>query len=373
MKRIGVITMHRVMNVGSVLQAYALCEKINQLGAKAEIIDYQYPNNYHRSEKGKMGFMHRLLLLPQRILYFILYRKTLQKMRFSSFCERKLSLSKYYPDQNSIYRDPPQYDVYLTGSDQVWNPLCMKGDGVFFFDFVKNVPKASYAASFSTNEIPEILQNSYVNFLQEYSHIGVREASAVTLVQKIANKDAQLVCDPTLLLTREDYIELAKDAEFEVPSEPYILVYALSYAYNPYPQIDNVTKLVKAKLGYKVIYLHANNIEHYHIGASITSAGPSEFISLFLNAKFIVTSSFHGTAFAINFAVPFLSIIPESPKGDCRILSLLQTLGLEDRAISTGQLLDFNIPISIEFDQVCPKLNQYRCVSERFLGQIILN
>lgn len=373
MKRIGVITMHRVMNVGSVLQAYALCEKISQLGAKAEIIDYQYPNNYHCGEKGKMGFKQKLLLLPQRILYFILYRKTLQKKRFNSFFNRKFHLSKYYTDQYSIYSDPPRYDVYLTGSDQVWNPLCMKGDGVFFCDFVKNVPKASYAASFSTNEIPEMLQSSYVNFLQEYSYIGVREVAAVTLVREIANKEAQLVCDPTLLLTRNDYFELAKDAEFKVTSEPYILVYALSYAYNPYPQIDNVTKLVKEKLGYKVIYLHANSIEHYHIGASITSAGPSEFINLFLNAKFIVTSSFHGTAFAINFEVPFISIIPESSKGDCRILSLLQTLGLEDQAISTEQLLDSKIPISVEFDQVRPKLNQYRRVSEQFLEQIILN
>ena len=371
MKRIGIITMHRVMNVGSVLQAYALCEKISQLGAKAEIIDYQYPNNYHCGEKDKTGFMQKLLILPQRILYFILYRKTLQKMRFNSFFNRKFHLSKYYPDQHAIYSDPPRYDVYLTGSDQVWNPLCMKGDGVFFLDFVKNVPKSSYAASFSSNHIPEALNDVYSKYLKEYTYLGVREDNAVSLVCKLANKNAVCVCDPTLLLKRDDYIKLAEDSELEPICEPYILVYALSYAFDPYPQIDKITEHVKSELGYKVIYLHANSIDHYHIGRSVTSAGPSEFLDLFINAKFVITSSFHGTAFAVNLQIPFISIVPNNREQDNRIMSLLTLVGLTSQAFKVAQPLPETLPLNVNFEYAGVQLNQYRIASEYFLKKIL--
>ena len=371
MKKIGIITMHRVMNVGSVLQAYALCEKIKQLGAEVEIIDYQYPNVYHIQQKANRGLIDKFLLLPLRVKYFLLYKKTIQRARFKHFFDHRMSLSKYYLDRDSLYADTPQYDIYLTGSDQVWNPACMKGDGVFFCDFVSQALKASYSASFATNEIPDLYKDIYKQYLSGYSYIGVREKDAVKLIKDIVNKDAVTVCDPTLLLNKCDYLELVNDSQLKLNKKPYILVYALSYAYDPYPRIDEVVDIVKKKLGYNVLYLHANSVDHYHMGRSITSAGPSEFIDLFLNASFIVTSSFHGTAFAINFEVPFIAIVPSSNHHDSRIESLLEILGLSKQAISTDQELPIDLPLHVDFDEARIKLDKYRYKSESFLKTII--
>lgn len=371
MKKVGVITMHRVMNVGSVLQAYALCEKLNQLGVSAEVIDYQYPNHFHRKNVHSLSFIEKIKLFPFRVKYYLLYRGTAQKRRFNTFIANRMRMSNYYPDRRSIYENPPHYDIFLTGSDQVWNPICMNGDGVFFCEFTRKGLKASYAASFTVSDIPDSLKNVYSEYLKAYKFIGVRENSAVALVRALSGKDATVVCDPTLLLTKDDYIILSQNSELKKNKDPYILVYALSYAYDPYPQIDRVVDEVKKRLGYDVIYLHANSVEHYHLGKSITSAGPSEFIDLFLNAKFIITSSFHGTAFAINFEAPFISVIPASAKKDSRIRSLLETFDLLSQAIATNQILPKELPIEIDYDIVRPKLDRYRGDSEKFLKQIL--
>ncbi len=371
MKRVGVITMHRVMNVGSVLQAYALCEKLNQLGANAEIIDYQYPNKFHRKEVSCLSFTEKIKLFPHRVKYYLLYRSKIQKQRFKKFIDQRLSLSKYYPDRESIYIDPPRYDIYLTGSDQVWNPKCMNGDGVFFCDFAKGGIKASYSASFAITSIPAPYIKIYSEKLELYKYIGVRESSATGLVNVLTGKDATLVCDPTLLLKKEDYLKLVGDSILPKDRPPYILVYALSYAFNPYPQLDKVVKEVKNRLGYDVIYLHANSVDHYHFGKSITSAGPAEVIDLFLNAKFVITSSFHGTAFAINFEIPFISVVPDNNAEDSRITSLLAILELTNQAVTTKQVLPNDLSLSVEYSTVRTRLNDYRNKSESFLKCII--
>ena len=368
MKKVGVITMHRVMNVGSVLQAYALCEKLNQLGTSAEIIDYQYPNHFHRKNVHSLSIIEKIKLFPQRVKYYLLYRGTLQKRRFNTFIATRLTMSRYYPDRESIYSNPPEYDIVLTGSDQVWNPRCMKGDGVFFCEFAKKGLKASYSASFTALDIPDSLKSIYSEYLKAYRFIGVRERSAVALVKALSGKDATLVCDPTLLLNKEDYIKLSHDSKLKKDRGSYILVYALSYAYNPYPQIDRVVDEVKKRLGYDVIYLHANSVEHYHIGKSITSAGPSEFIDLFLNAKFIITSSFHGTAF--NFEIPFISVVPKGQSDD-RIISLLRILNLTKHAIVTVQELKNPLPLIVDYSNVCKLLEKYRNDSILYLKSVI--
>ena len=370
-KKVGIITMHRVQNVGSVLQAYALCEKIERLGADAEIIDYQYPNEYHARVRERLSTIKAIAFFFQRVKFFVLYRNSLQKNRFADFVKSKLRLSKYYSCREELYNAPPIYNLYMTGSDQVWNPDCMKDDGVFFLDFVNDVPKVSYASSFSTLVIPDSYKETYKKNLRQYRYIGVREEMAKQLVNTLASMESVTVCDPTLLLKREDYLSLASESKAKKPKKPYVLVYALSYAFNPYPQIEIVTKRIKEELQLEVVYLHANSVDHYHACRSITSAGPNEFLDLFLNASFVVTSSFHGTAFAINFEIPFISIIPSNNKNDSRIWSLLHILDLTDQSISVKQSLPSQLPLCLDFSQVRPRLEKYRKESEAFLESVL--
>ena len=367
-KSVGVLTMHRVQNFGSVLQAYALFHVINSLGYNCEIIDYQYPNLYHKNEEVHNSSQSFVCRLIQRGLFFLLYRNTIQKNRFSVFAEKYLKFSKYYKTNDEIRNNPPKYDVYLTDSDQVWNPLCMKGDPVFFLTFAgKGAYKISYASSFAIAQIPMQYQDSYSKFLSDYSRISVRETSGAAIVKSFAGLNAEVVCDPTLLLTQCDYEQIGNDSQLNVKGD-YILVYALNYAYDPYPQIDRVIQKVKNQLGLPVVYLHSNSIEHYHLGRSVTSAGPCEFISLFMNARFVITSSFHGTAFALNFEVPFYAIVPQETGADSRVMSLLKMVELDGRGISVEQRLPETFDLDVNFDTARLKLKSYRDSSLEFLS-----
>lgn len=368
-RRVGIITMHRVQNVGSVLQAYALCEKIKQIGARCELIDYQYPNDTHRSTCHKTNLISRLLLFFSRVKFYLLYDNTVQKHNFNKFRNKYLLLSKYYPTKEDLNSTPPEYDVYMTGSDQVWNPRFTKGDGAFFFDFIKDGYKVAYASSFSISDIPLEYRDNYRSLLETYSHISVRETSGVRIIKELIDKDVHVVCDPTLLLTKEDYLPLISESVLNKKPKQYILVYALSYAYDPYPQIEEVIKKVKKQLDLPVIYLHANTVDHYRFGSSITSAGPCEFLDLFYHATFVVSSSFHGVAFAINFKKPFVAIVP-SKHDDSRIMSLLYRLGLENKAILTNQSLPSKVDTELD-EKYLDKLGDYREDSILYLKKVL--
>ena len=368
-KSVGLITMHRVINVGSILQAYALYLQVKKLGFNCEIIDYQYPNEFHKSnrtleKKWKIQFG----LLIQRIKFFLFYDKTIQKKRFGDFLKKNLSLSStYYKDVESIHRNPPIYDIYMTGSDQVWNPECMQGDTTFFCSFISNKPKVSYASSFSISDIPNNLKLSYANALKSYKMLGVREKSGVDLIKKLTGLAAVEVCDPTLLLSKDDYAKLALSSKIRI-KRPYILAYILDYSYNPYPTIQQVVNIISKQMNMQVYYLHANSVDNYHYGHSITSAGPSEFLYLFLNSSFVVTSSFHGTAFALNFEKPFYSVIPQTEQEDSRIYSLLKKVKAEDRAIKVNTKVASRLSTEMDYtNEISSLLQKYKEESRSFL------
>ncbi len=366
MKKIGIITMHRVLNYGSSLQAYALYLKIKHIGYDCEIIDYQYPNEYHQNEKNKKTIKDRTLFFLLRVAFFILYRGRLQKKRFGDFFRKNIVLTRNYENREALYSNPPKCDIYMAGSDQVWNPNSMKGDSVFFCDFAGNNKKVSFASSFSVSSIPTEYEEIYKKNLASFAHIGVRESNGVTMVNSLVNKEATEVCDPTLLLTKNEYQALAGESEIKI-KKPYILVYALSYAFKPYPALDSVVENIRKQTKMNVVYLHVNSIDHYHIGHSITSAGPNEFVRLFMDASFIVTSSFHGTAFAINFERPFYSIIPNEATDDSRIYSLLKKVGAETRCVMSSQKIDSDLSIEMDYKNVSERLSKYREESIAFL------
>lgn len=363
--------MHRVLNYGSSLQAFALYKTIKKLGHDCEIIDYQYPNQFHKdNSKERRNLKSELSFFLLRVRTFILYRGKKQRRRFVTFWQEQIKTSPYYASKNEIFKNPPLYDVYMTGSDQVWNPKCMKGDNVFFCDFVSNVKKVSYASSFSSSQIPDFYKETYINGLSTYSYISVRENSGLTIIKELINKEAKVVCDPTLLLMKDDYKDLANKSEINY-KPPYILVYSLSYAYNPYPQMSEVIDNIKKQLNIPVVYLHVNSIDHYRIGSSITSAGPYEFLNLFMNASFVITSSFHGTAFALCFEKPFYAIVPSDSSSDSRIFSLLENVGAKQRAIYTNKRIEGKLPIDLEYTNITSKMDEIRRISLKYLKEMI--
>lgn len=376
-KKIGVITMHKVWNFGSALQTYATQYIIESMGYECEIIDYTYPNIEHAAYQNTilppkdLSLKEILHLFISKIKLNIINRKKIDL--FESFYAENYHCSpKRYNSRVELLKEVPQYDVYMTGSDQVWNPNYIGFDTNFMLAFApKQVKKISYASSFAISDIPVYFKNIYKNELSDYQFISVRESSGKALIKELTGKDAEIVCDPTLLLNAEQWRKLAKKSIFKI-DEPYLLVYLVGYAYNPYPEIYNYIECVNNKLNLPIIYLNAKSgyLKKKYREINVPDKGPNEFLYLISHASFIITDSFHGTAFSLNFGIRFISCIDERKENsDSRILNLLRIVGLENRAV----VYNSHEPISYEelpqeYNQL---LDEYRKKSIEFLKNSI--
>lgn len=360
MKKIGILTMHKVLNYGSALQAYALLHTLEGLQTNSVLIDYKFPNSTKRSVRTTLRRFFVNLLSG-----FVFTRK---KKRFQSFYQTYFKCTpKVYNTPEELQKDKFDFDIYMTGSDQVWNPLHVKNDTSFLLPFAnKNTTKLAYAASFATTELPSHLKEKYSELLSEYKAISVREKSGITLAESLTGKKAELVCDPTLLLTKEEWSELAVQVPQRI-KEPYILAYILTYAYNPYPEIDNIINEIQNKLNLKLVILDgsAKDLKRKNCTV-IKDAGPLEFLSLVKNASFIITTSFHGTAFALNFEKSFYSVVKSFDSSDSRMLNLLEYVDAKDRAIGYNKEISNFQPI-INYSHIAPKIRDYRNKSKDFL------
>lgn len=373
-KKVGIITMHKVINYGSALQAYALQQKIENLGYESFLIDYVYPNEYHQTKRvTKLSISRVLKGICGRLLFFLFYKKKRQLQLFYQFWKEHFRLTETYRNKTEIFDNPPDFDIYVTGSDQVWNPIHMKGDPTFFCDFIKNGNKRiSYAASFSSENIDENYETKYKELLNKYTSISVRENKGIDVVKNLTSKKAVCVCDPTLLLTKNEYGELSIHSSITI-NGPYILAYILNYNFNPYPTIQEVIDKISNETKLPVIYLLCNTLNAVPKTNSriISAAGPNEFLWLFQHASYIVTSSFHGVAFSLVFEKTFYAVTENTHK-DSRIKSLLEETGTVDRLVYTGSNMSTIKMNELDYDCIRPKIENYRFKSIEFLKESLL-
>lgn len=364
MKKVGFITMHLPINYGSALQTYALQNTIDKLGYDARIINYVYPNKIHKEPKSfKVLIVKVISLIINAIGLFPNIR---QKKKYRLFYKKYYKLTdKQYESMEDLQTCPPEMDIYMTGSDQVWNSNFVKGDTSFLLGFAPTYkPKMSFSSSFAVDYVLDEYKETYSNLLKQYSFIGVREQSSIELVKRLTGKDAVLVCDPSLLLSKEEWMPMTVDAKINLPKK-YILAYILGYSFNPYPYIDNIIDKVQRELGLEVIYINGSKRDYFKKNSHVLkTTGPLEFLKLFANASFVITTSFHGVAFATNFGVPFYGVIKKDNK-DTRIMSLLNVCGLEERAVQfDGETLP---SIKCDMEQAQNKLSEFRESSMKFL------
>ena len=351
MKRIGIITMHKPISYGSALQSYALQKKIEDFGYEVELIDYRYPNELHYTKDGSIkGCIRSVISFVINMLWG--FPNIKKRKKFDIFYNKFYKTSAYYPTAESLKENPPIYDLYITGSDQVWNPKFIKQDSSFLLSFVSDdKPKISYASSFATTVIPEGALSMYKENLSRYQAITVRESSGVTLVKELIGRDAKHVCDPTLLLSKEEWESISELSEYKIGEEPYILVFMLCYSFNPYPQARNVIHQIQKTLGIRTIYLDGQKHDLFEPNSKIVkSAGPLDFIKLIKNAQYVITDSFHGTIFSNIFNKPFTAIV-KSGNVDSRIVSLLKEIGNEECAVTYDAKQVFLNKMNQEYDE----------------------
>lgn len=333
----SVITLHTVDNYGSVMQTYATQQILKKCGYDVEFVDYWRRDNLPQSRAERMlegstlqklkplwGINNFTRKATVSILKSVLEK---QKSPMWRFLEEKVQLTKVrYYSYEELEANPPVADVYITGSDQVWNSIWNQGiDRSYFLDFAPaGKPRIAFSASIGreqldTEEIPETKR-----LLEKYSAISVREQSAVELLASM-DIESTLVLDPTLMLEAEEWRKLATKQKRE---KPYILIYQL----NPNPQMDQYAGQLAQKRGWDVIRIGFGRSDRRKGGKCVMLPSVEEFLGLFCDAACVLTDSFHATAFSLNLGSDFISVLPG--RFGTRIESILKLTGTENRLLT---------------------------------------
>lgn len=325
-KKVGIITFHAAHNYGSCLQAYAIKRTYENLGAECEIINFRTPaqkDQYTPLTKRK-GIKYILKNAFFLLTYSARKRKYLNFENFIS--EYLLSGQREYNSLDELMTEPPLYDLYVCGSDQIWNTAPNDASMAYFLPFASG-RKVSYAPSFG--QLGEIEHKEEItNYLKSFDLLSVREERGKELVKEMTGLDVEILVDPTMLLDKSEWDSLVSDRKIK---EDYIFFYSL---FSTKEMIKEVRAIASA-LHLKVVVSNVSNQNDIFAGfTKQTDAGPREFLSLIKHAKLIITSSFHGSVFSIIYEKPFLAY---GGMGDKRISTLLEKTGLEECAIRSGE------------------------------------
>ncbi len=360
--RIGIITFHRSHNYGAVLQAYALLTTLKSIGHDDEIIDY-WPK-YRAGQYDLFGIPNKPTIntLIKSILHFPYKRKAYSK--FNSFIKYNLNI------RNSSYHlghdTPDKYDVIICGSDQIWryNFRGTNGfDDVYFakYPLNKKVIKISYGASMGDQDIDENAKKNFQKLLENFDFISVREDSLLELVESLTTKLPVKVLDPVFLLTEPEWRKMIKSSTNKKK-------YLLFYQFLQSAEADNLAKKIAKERQLEIIQIRATNSSANPFGSEnlMLAAGPIDFISLIAHADYVVSTSYHGVAFAIIFQKPFSAV---GFKNNCyRIKSLLKSLGIEQCLIEKKSN---NYPVDINYASVNIQLKEMINNSLVFLNHCI--
>lgn len=351
--KIGIVTYWKSTdNYGEQLQNYALQEYLRGLGHEPFLIRYDYEAD---TIYGSKPLPVRLLRAcnPKRLARYFRSRRNnrmyakncLEHPRgFEDFRKEHLSMSRVYSSIGDLKNDPPEADMYITGSDQVWNTFGAKFSemqnrlSAFFLDFGgEDIKRVSYAASWGRKSLPDVEQSFLKPLLAKFNAVSVREDTGIEVCSGLGRNDAVQAYDPILLHGAEKYRQLYRINGFSIPEEKYLLFYFM----NNDGKYDRkaVFDYARSK-GLKVIYV----TDDWHSGLERSFPGVTEWIGLLDHAEYVVTNSFHCAVFSLIFEKKF-GVIKRfgSHNGmNTRIDSLFETLGVQPRYIDDSgfEILD---------------------------------
>ena len=319
--KVDIITFHFVNNFGGALQAYALQKTIaGECGADVEIIDYR--NWFIR-------FTDTVRLFPITTNLKELW-SGLQTMRqrlgrlgkFRQFVRQNFALSKYYPSARALGKKPPAADKYVCGSDQIWNPVITLGvTPPYFLGFVEErAKKIAYAPSFGSSTVGKRYFPKISKYLSSFGALSVREQPGVELVQALTGRKAECLIDPTFLLPKGEW---EKAASAPVTRGPYMLLYIMQRDEGVYAH----ARELKERTGLRLVEISRYGFNPGFVDETVIDIGPAEFLSLFKNAEYVFTNSYHGFVFSVLFEKRFC-IVP-CKRFRTRLYSLADLLGIK--------------------------------------------
>lgn len=383
-KHIALINFHFAHNYGAVLESLSLKTILEKLGYSVQVVDYQpyyqkqyyieYPNPFKAAYwrfKGEWdcSLGQRLIkaikwgLVTVRNYKFSKQRHEM-KNAFYPFVRKHFNLTEKYDSLGSLKKNPPIADIYICGSDQIWNPKVTFGlDPAYYLDFGSSqVTRVAYAISPCAALDTYFFKDELSKLLVNFKAISLREVEKKEELEDIYRKPIDICIDPTLLLEADDFRPFEEDIK---ESERYILVYAFTDHDNT--AIKAALNMAKEKYNLKVIDISYEKIDWTQSVERKYAVTPGEFLSLFKNASFIVTNSFHGTAFSIIYQKQFVCVPKKGTEH--RMIELMRKLGAGDNLI----IDNFQSIKTIDYVQLNYYLANYRNESMRFLKQSLIN
>lgn len=387
MEKVAIVSCYFKKNYGSVLQAYATQkvldnEKIDNVTINIENnIDFKNgKRKFYKSQifnfsfiKSKLGMIK--LKIDKKINKNLRTNLHIRDSEFEKF-EKNFNLTKPFNTYLEMTSESKNFSSVIVGSDQLWLPVNVVAD-YYTLNWVPNeVNKISYATSFGISVIPDKYKEKYNNFLRRINHISVREKNGCKLVEEISERKAELVCDPTLLLDKNEWMEIQEEKP-KIEGN-YIFCYFLGKNIEHRKFVERL----KEKTGYKIVSLnHCDEYVKYSdkFADEIPyNIGPGEFINLIRNAKYVCTDSFHGTVFSLINNIDFFTFERFSNKNskmstNSRIYSLLDLVNLKNRLLKGNENIDEVIKSKIDFENVNQILNGLRKSSKKFLLEALSN
>lgn len=380
-KKVGIVSCYFKHNYGSMLQAYATQAVLDNMGIENETINIDQNEDFSKGKKkyyltqvanipfikAKLGMVK--LKFDKKIKKDLGKNIAIRDKKYKEF-EQKFKLTKPYKTYAELTEKSKDYSSVLVGSDQLWLPVNVVADYYTLNWVPDNVNKISLATSFGVSQVPDKYKEEYKKFLGRIENLSVREDAGVKLVKNIADKEATLVCDPTLLLTKQEWMQI--QTEEPIIKGKYILCYFLGKSI----EHRKFAERLKEKTGCKIVSL--NHADEYVKYSDVFAdeipydIGPAEWINLIRNAEYVCTDSFHGTVFSLINNTKFFTFERYSNRNskvstNSRIYSLLGIVDLKERILSGTENVDEVLKYDINFDKVNKKLDEFRNESKAFL------
>ena len=317
MKKIAIITItNSGLNFGNRLQNYALQKTLESLSATVETI------------YSSKSIFNSIIFSRMRRIAKIILRSDKRRRSFNKFDRKhinKSAITRYECLNDYVFNS--EYDAFVAGSDQIWNPHFHFNSDFEFMTFADKNKRFSYAASFGVSQIPKEYESSYKNMLSDISSVSVREEQGAAIVNELTGRDVPIHIDPALLLDKEDYMPLIEKPDMKTP-EKYILTYFLGIVSAEQKAFVNQ---ISQELKLPIVELSDSRNSPFY------GLGPSHFLYLINHSEYICTDSFHGAVFSILFKKKFTVCYREKAIGEekmhSRIDTLLSKLHLEERIL----------------------------------------
>jgi len=357
--KIGILTFPNSISYGATLQMYALYRSVEKLGYDTEIINYF--NAYMKAENHVGDSVHSFSKMAKKFAKKLMHYKLYSNFKRFESCSFNMFPKRAFSDKKILNEVGKRYDAVICGSDQVWNPEITDGDLSYFLDFCCDKTKRiSYAPSFGVDTLSEQFGIRVGKELEQFDSISVREQEGAEIVKCFSNRSAEIVSDPTFLLDRSDWESIEK--EYDSTKKEYILYYAVH-------QSDELFKKAKSfskRTGIKLVVVGGNRIKNLKNNDPLLEyaidISPQEWLYLIHHAKYVITNSFHGTAFSLIYQKDFF--VGYVKNTNSRLSQIIRTTVMESRILGCG---DEIIAKKADFTFAESAINQLRESSYRFL------